>query len=62
MEAISNLIPGYNDDIQGLRSIASWIRRSLGKSTPWRVTRFVPHLDLSHISPNAHRGVGEGTG
>lgn len=51
VEVISNLIPVYNDDIQGLKSIASWIHRSLGKSTPWHVIRFVPHLDLSHVPP-----------
>jgi pyruvate formate lyase activating enzyme len=49
VEVISNLIPGYNDDIDELENIAAWIRRSLGKSTPWHVTRFVPHLDLSHV-------------
>ncbi len=49
VEVISNLIPGYNDDIQELKNIAAWIRNSLGKSTPWHVTRFVPHLDLSHL-------------
>ena len=49
VEIISNLIPGFNDDMQQLKNIAAWIRRSLGKSTPWHVTRFVPHLDLSHL-------------
>jgi len=51
VEIISNLIPGFNDDMQQLKNIAAWIRRSLGKSTPWHVTRFVPHLDLSHLPP-----------
>lgn len=51
VEVISNLIPGYNDDIKELKNIGGWIRRSLGKSTPWHVTRFVPHLELSHVPP-----------
>jgi len=49
VEVISNIIPGYNDDIQQLKNIATWIRRLLGKFTPWHVTRFIPHLDLSHV-------------
>jgi pyruvate formate lyase activating enzyme len=55
VEVITNLIPGYNDDIQQLKNIAAWIRDHLGKSTPWHVTRFVPHLDLSHVPSTSVR-------
>ena len=56
VEVISNLIPGYNDDIGQPKNIAVLIRCSLGKTTPWHVTRFIPHLDLSHL-PSTPIGV-----
>jgi pyruvate formate lyase activating enzyme len=49
VEIVTNVTPGYNDDETQLRCIASWIKKSLGEFTPWHVTRFVPHLELSHI-------------
>ena len=48
-EIITNIIPTLNDDPEIFRGIAGWIRDSLGKETPWHVTRFHPHLDLSHL-------------
>jgi pyruvate formate lyase activating enzyme len=49
VEIITNVVPGYNDDERQLRGIASWIKEDLGRETPWHVTQFVPHLELSHI-------------
>jgi pyruvate formate lyase activating enzyme len=49
VEIVTNIIPGYSDDEKQLRGIASWIKKDLGKETPWHVTQFVPHLELSHI-------------
>ncbi len=51
VEVVTNVIPGLNDNESELRCIASWIRDSLGPEVPWHVTRFYPHLDLSHLSP-----------
>lgn len=51
VEIVTNVIPDYNDDEKEFRNIASWIRRELGEDTPWHVTRFHPHLDLSHVPP-----------
>ena len=51
VEIITNIIPGFNDDEPQLRQIASWIRKELGEDTPWHVTRFMPHLDLSRLPP-----------
>ncbi|MGB2770656.1 MAG: AmmeMemoRadiSam system radical SAM enzyme [Candidatus Zixiibacteriota bacterium] len=50
VEIITNVTPGYNDDETQLRGIASWIKNELGEFTPWHVTQFVPHLELSHIA------------
>jgi pyruvate formate lyase activating enzyme len=49
VEVVTNIIPGYNDDEQELRGIAAWIKNSLDSKTPWHVTRFHPHHELSHV-------------
>lgn len=51
VEVVTNVIPGLNDDERELRGIASWILDNLGCDTPWHVTRFHPHLRLSHLMP-----------
>ena len=48
VEAVTNIIPGFNDDENELRSIAPWIKNTLGPDIPWHVTRFYPHYELSH--------------
>jgi pyruvate formate lyase activating enzyme len=49
VEIVTNVIPGFNDSEAELRSIASWTRTKLGPDTPWHLTRFHPHLQLSHL-------------
>lgn len=51
VEVVTNIIPGFNDDAAELKGIAAWVRDGLGPDTPWHVTRFYPHLDLSHLNP-----------
>jgi pyruvate formate lyase activating enzyme len=51
VEVVTNIIPGFNDDEKQLMETASWIRNRLGEDTPWHVTRFHPHLKLSHLMP-----------
>ncbi|UCD85571.1 MAG: AmmeMemoRadiSam system radical SAM enzyme [Deltaproteobacteria bacterium] len=51
LEIVTNIIPGYNDSKPQLKRIASWIKKELGEDVPWHVTRFVPHLKLSHLEP-----------
>jgi len=51
VEIVTNIIPGYNDDESDLKRMAAWISKDLGEDTPWHVTRFFPHLQLSHIPP-----------
>lgn len=50
IEIITNLTPGYNDNEEELNNMAHWIVDQLGDETPWHITRFVPHLKLSHLS------------
>jgi pyruvate formate lyase activating enzyme len=51
VECVTNVTPGINDSDEVLRGIARWIRADLGPDTPWHVTRFYPHLELSHVEP-----------
>ncbi|NIM89964.1 MAG: AmmeMemoRadiSam system radical SAM enzyme [Candidatus Aminicenantes bacterium] len=51
VEIVTNLIPRMNDKEEDLKQMACWISEELGKDTPWHVTRFFPHLRLSHVEP-----------
>jgi pyruvate formate lyase activating enzyme len=51
VEVVTNIIPTMNDDDEQLKGIAGWIRSELGELTPWHVTRFYPHHQISHLSP-----------
>lgn len=51
VECVTNVTPGFNDSEEELRGIASWINDTLGPDTPWHVTRFYPHLELSSFEP-----------
>ncbi len=49
VEVVTNIIPTLNDDEEQLLDLARWIKDTLGEKTPWHVTRFVPHLELSRL-------------
>lgn len=51
VEIVTNVIPGINDNEEDLWKMAAWICQELGRDTPWHVTRFFPHLQLSNLSP-----------
>jgi len=51
VEIVTNVVPTFNDDEATLRGIAAWIVAELGSETPWHVTRFMPHLEFSHLPP-----------
>ncbi len=53
VEIVTNIIPGINDGEKELNRMASWIFKEMGEDTPWHVTRFFPHLKLSHLHPTA---------
>lgn len=55
VEIVTNVIPGINDEEKELQAMASWICHELGKDTPWHVTRFFPHLALSHLNPTPRK-------
>ena len=49
VEVVTNVIPGYNDDLEQLGRLAAWIKAELGAKTPWHITRFSPRWHLSHL-------------
>ncbi|MCX5976536.1 MAG: AmmeMemoRadiSam system radical SAM enzyme [Coprothermobacterota bacterium] len=51
LEAVTNMIPGWNDDETSLRGLARWIARELGDDTPWHLTRFFPSYRLQETPP-----------
>jgi len=53
VEIVTNVIPGINDNEEDLWKMAAWICQELGRDTPWHVTRFFPHLQLSNLSPTS---------
>ena len=51
VELVTNIIPGVNDDIGSIKTLAQWIKSELGSDTPWHITRFFPHWRLSEVPP-----------
>ncbi len=51
VEVVTNIVPTMNDDDIQLEGIANWIRDELGELTPWHVTRFYPHHNLTNLPP-----------
>lgn len=51
VECVTNVVPGWNDSDVNLSATAQWIARSLGKDTPWHVSRFFPYGELSDLPP-----------
>jgi len=49
VEVVTNVIPGYNDSERQMKNLATWIAEHLGVEIPWHITRFIPHLKLSHL-------------
>ncbi len=46
VEITTLVIPGYSDDLKGLKEIANFIYCNLGSETPWHITRFSPKSSL----------------
>lgn len=51
LEIVTNVIPGYNDDVSELSELAAWIKSELGQQVPWHVTRFHPAHGMKHVAP-----------
>ena len=51
IEVTTLVIPGENDSEDELTEIASFIKNELGPGTPWHISRFYPHYQLTDHSP-----------
>jgi pyruvate formate lyase activating enzyme len=51
VEVTTLLIPGLNDDPDGLTALARWIVAEMGPETPWHVSRFFPAYRLTDLDP-----------
>jgi len=51
IEAVTNIIPGWNDNKENLQKIARFIAQKLGKNTPWHITRFFPAAQMKDTPP-----------
>jgi pyruvate formate lyase activating enzyme len=51
VEVTTLLIPGLNDDPDGLASLTRWIASEMGPETPWHVSRFFPTYRLTDLDP-----------
>ena len=49
VEVVTNIVPEINDDDFQLEGIAHWIKEELGELTPWHVTRFYPHYNMTDV-------------
>lgn len=50
LEITTLIIPGHNDDLEGLKSIAKFIS-DIDDAIPWHVTGFYPAYKLNDVSP-----------
>ncbi len=51
VEVTTLCVPGYVDTDDQFRSIARFIRDELGPETPWHVSRFYPHYQMTDVPP-----------
>jgi pyruvate formate lyase activating enzyme len=51
VECVTNVVPTINDSTEELTAIARWIAGSLGRDTPWHITRFMPYLEFADLEP-----------
>ncbi|MBM4429584.1 MAG: AmmeMemoRadiSam system radical SAM enzyme [Chloroflexi bacterium] len=51
LEIVNLMIPGFNDDPQGVRDMCMWIVDNLGPDVPLHFTRFFPAYRMQHLPP-----------
>lgn len=49
LELTTLIIPTYNDDLDKIRDMCRWVRKSLGPDVPHHFARFVPEYKLKHL-------------
>jgi pyruvate formate lyase activating enzyme len=51
VEVTTLIVPDQNDTKEHFEGIANFIAKSLGKETPWHISRFFPAYKLDHLPP-----------
>lgn len=51
VECVTNIVPEWNDSEENITKIADWLFNSLGKDTPWHLTRFFPRAKMTESEP-----------
>jgi pyruvate formate lyase activating enzyme len=51
LEVTTLVIPGINDDPEELRDAARFVSQELGPETPWHISRFFPHYEMTDRPP-----------
>jgi pyruvate formate lyase activating enzyme len=50
-EVINLVVPGYTDDMDGIRRMCGWLAEQLGADRPLHFSRFFPQHKLEHLAP-----------
>jgi len=53
LEITTLIVPGVNDDLNEIKSIADFICSQLSPDVPWHLTRFFPHWQMLDSKPTA---------
>lgn len=53
LEVTTLVVPGYDDDEDNLREIATFICKELGPEVPWHISRFFPHNRMKNVPPTS---------
>ena len=51
LEVTTLLIPGINDDLEEIKSLAKFIVDDLGNETPWHISRYFPAYNFNSTPP-----------
>lgn len=51
VEVTNLVVPSLNDDLDQIRSMALWIRQTMGEDTPLHFSRFWPENKLTNLEP-----------
>jgi pyruvate formate lyase activating enzyme len=61
LEVTTLLIPGLNDSVAELTRLANFIKKNLGATTPWHISRFNPEIShhLKHLNATSVKNISQ---
>lgn len=57
LEVTTLIIPGENDSLKDIKTIASFIRDKLGREVPWHISRFFPAYQMQNMQPTDEKTI-----